>query len=531
MRNLRNSMLMLVFVLTILITGCSTDSSNSNDDTGDNESSGQEAGGTLNIGLDAQPPTLDLPTSGTIATRDVARVMFETLLTTDANNQAVPMLAESVDTTDNQTYTFKLRQGVKFHNDKEMIAEDVIASMERWAGRSSNAGSIFEGATWEAEDDYTVVLTLAQASALALDSMAATKMGAAIMPKEVIDAIPEDGVDEIEEYVGTGPYKFVEWKQDQYIKFERYDDYQAVEAEPDGLSGKKEALFDEIYFHMASDSSTRLTGLQSGDYDFIFGVPYDSYDQLESDPNLKTYLAVNGVEVLKFNSVEGLGTNAELRQVINTGLDINAAMMAAFPSEDLYWLHSGYMDEDLVNWASDAGSEYHNINDQEKAKQMLADMDYDGEPFRILTTRDYAHLYNVAVVVHEQLRGLGINAELEIYDWPTLVDIANNQPDRWEAHMISYSVTSTPPQFLGLDQISGGGVHDERVIDLMSQIETAPTLEEAKEIWDELQLYSWEELLPIIQFGSFHSLYGSSDRIEGITTYSGPVFWNAGFVE
>lgn len=534
MKVYKNLSFMLLFAFIVLMTACSSESSQPEDDVSTesgNEEGSVEAGGVLNIGLDAQPPTLDLPTTGTIATRDVARLMFETLLTTDANNQAVPMLAESVETDDNQTYVFTLREGVTFHNGKEMITEDVIASMERWSERSSNAGRIFEGATWEAEDDYTVILTLAKPSALTLDSLAATKMGAAIMPKEVIDAIPEDGVDEVEEYIGTGPYQFVEWKQDQYIQFERYDDYQPVESEPDGLAGKKEAIFDEIYFHIASDASTRLAGLQSGEYDFVFGVPYDSYEQLESDPNLKSYLAVNGVEVFKFNVNEGPASDVELRKAINTGLDIEAALMGGFPSEDLYWLHSGYMDEDLANWASDAGSEYYNINDPEKAKQMLADMGYDGEPFRIATTRDYGHFYSVAVVIQEQLKELGINAELEIYDWPTLVDIANNQPERWEAYVISFSVVSTPPQFLGLDQRSGGGVHDEHLIELMSQIETAPTIEEAKEIWDELQLYAWEELLPLIQLGSFNNLYGSTDRLEGITTYSGPVFWNAGFVE
>src|SRR5699024_3248288 len=129
-------------------------------------------------------------------------------------------LADSVETEDNQTFNFKLRQGVKFHNDEEMMAEDVIASMERWQETSPLTGSIFDDATWEAEDDYTVTLTLSKPSALTLDTIATVKHAPAIMPKEIVESADAEGVTE---YVGTGPYKLVEWKQDQHIHLERFD--------------------------------------------------------------------------------------------------------------------------------------------------------------------------------------------------------------------------------------------------------------------------------------------------------------------
>src|SRR5699024_447423 len=137
-----------------------------------------------------------------------------------------------------KTYTFNLRKGVKFHNGEEMVADDVVASMERWLEKSSITGNIFDGATWTAEDDHTVVLELETASALTLDTMASSKQSAAIMPKEIIDDAPAEGG---EEYTGTGPYKFVEWKQYSYLKFERNEEYQALDMESDGLAGKKEA--------------------------------------------------------------------------------------------------------------------------------------------------------------------------------------------------------------------------------------------------------------------------------------------------
>src|SRR5690606_25547427 len=107
-----------------------------------------------------------------------------------ADFNTVPMLAESIESDDNQTYTFHLRQGVKFHNGEEMLAEDVVASMYRWMEKSGLTGNIFNDATWTAQDDYTVVLELAQPSSLTLDTMASAKQAAGIMPKETVESAP-----------------------------------------------------------------------------------------------------------------------------------------------------------------------------------------------------------------------------------------------------------------------------------------------------------------------------------------------------
>ena len=270
-------------LLAFLLVGCSSEASSD----GSKTDKSSTKGGELRVALVTQPPTLDQPATTATVSRDTARLMFETLLTTDSNYQAVPMLAESVETSDDgKTYTFHLRKGVKFHNGKEMTSEDVVASMYRWMEKSSIIGPV-EGATFEAKDEYTVVLQLTQPSPLTLDTLASAKMAAAIMPKEVVEAAtPEDGV---AEYIGTGPFKFVEWKQDQLIHFTKFDDYQPVDAKADGLAGRKEALVDDIYFHIVSDASTRLAGLRSGEYDFAYTIPFDNYEQLMTEKNCIRY--------------------------------------------------------------------------------------------------------------------------------------------------------------------------------------------------------------------------------------------------
>ncbi|WP_368654655.1 ABC transporter substrate-binding protein [Ornithinibacillus sp. 4-3] len=515
--NIRKGLFMIMFVSLLFAVACSSDTSDNNTN---NE---QEAGGTLNIAVDASPPSLDQPTSTATNARDTSRLIFESLVTTDSEFSPVPMLAESIETEDNQTFTFHLRQGILFHNGEEMIAEDVIASMERWLEKSSITGNIFNGATWTAEDDYTVVLELQSPSALVLDTIATSKQGAAIMPKEIVDSAPAEGVTE---YIGTGPYKFVEWQQDNYIKFEKYEDYQPLDMEPDGLAGKREALVDEIYFHIVTDPSTRLTGLQTGEYDFVYGVPLDNYEQLQNDPNLETILEPEANNLLGLNNVEGPASDFKLRQAINTALDAETIMMAGYPNEDFYWLDSGYMDVHIANWASTAGSEYYNQNDMEKAKQLLEESEYDGEEFTIITTRDYFYLYNIGVVIQEQLKQLGMNVKLEVYDWPTMLDLRDNKLSEWDGFITSSTTVSTPPQLLVLSSSWAGGVNDDFVGEAMKAIETAPTIEEAHDLWDDLQLYVWEELLPAVQLGGNSTLYGSSSKVQGIETTSGPIFWN-----
>src|SRR5699024_8843955 len=152
--------------------------------------------------------------------------IFEGLMALTSEYESVPMLAESVDQSeDGLTYTFNLRQGVLFHNEKEMKADDVVASMERWLEKNPSLDLLFGGSTWEEQDEYTVVLTLERAVTGVLDALAPTLQAPAIMPKEVIEDADETGV---KEFIGTGPFKFVEWSQDQYIHLTKFDDYQSL---------------------------------------------------------------------------------------------------------------------------------------------------------------------------------------------------------------------------------------------------------------------------------------------------------------
>ena len=206
-----------------------------------------KTGGVFKAAMIGEPPTLDLHTTTAVIVQHITWHIYETLYTYDRNYNAIPLLVESHTVTDKgRTYTFKLRRGVKFHNGKEMTSADVVASLTRW-GRLATPGKQFwknvEGL--EAKDPYTVAMYLKDTSGALLMGLARPNNGAVIYPKEIVDAA---GDNQVKEFIGTGPYRFVEHKPDRHVKLARFKDYAARTDAPDGFGGKRTAYLDEILF-------------------------------------------------------------------------------------------------------------------------------------------------------------------------------------------------------------------------------------------------------------------------------------------
>ncbi|WP_368653850.1 ABC transporter substrate-binding protein [Ornithinibacillus sp. 4-3] len=519
--------LMIVIILGSLLAACSTDSKEPANEQDALEAE-NETGGDLNIAVTAQPPTLDTHlTTATIALQ-IGRNIFETLVTQNETYEAVPMLAESIENSeDGLTYTFNLRQDVKFHNGKEMTSEDVVASMNRWLEQSSRAKMLLSGAVFEAEDSYTVILTLENRASDVLDIMAGQGQFPAIMPKEVIESASEDGINE---YIGTGPFQFEEWRQDQYIHLVKYEDYQSVDGEPSGLAGKKEVLVDNLYYQIVTDSSTRIAGLQTGEYDVAEAIAPDNYEQLKSMSNVDIHLYLSGSNTMFYNKKEGIMTDRKMRQAINAILDMDEIMLASFANEDLYVMDPGYMSPDQTNWSSDAGSESFNQKDLEKGKKLLEEANYNGEEIRLVSTRDYDYNYNAAIVVKEQLEQAGVNVNLEVYDWTSLLEhIAD--PENWDIRFVGIGYVTTPSQLLPLSASNPGWPDDEKVTALLDEIRGSATQADAENLWDELQAYLWNDYVPISLFGHYSAIIGAVDNLEGFKTFQGSIPWNTKVIE
>ena len=530
MRFNKLGLFLLLGILSLLMVACS-DKTNDEGSAKDNASKGGDSeeatftGGDLHIALNTQPPTLDVHMGTTVATRDSARPVFETLVTLNSNYEVKPLLAERFEQSDDGLeITFYLREGVKFHNGKEMKADDVVASLERWIGKSGRAKNTIGEGKFEALNDYTVKLTLPEPSVGVMHVLGAPTQAGGIMPKEVVE---KAGEDPISEFIGTGPYKFVEWKQDQYIKYERNEDYQSPEGTPDGLAGKREVLVDNLYIDFIVDGSTRTAGITTGQYDIGIAMPLDSYEQLESTKSVTNEVALASGMSFIFNEKEGVFKDPAMRLALNMALNKEEILLAGFTSPEFYRLSPGIMFPEQADWHTKAGEENYNPNDPEKAKKMFEDAGYKGETITILTTRDYEYMYNTAIVVKAQLEKIGVKSELDVVDWATLLD-TRNDPSKWDALISTFSTVTDPTQHLIFDPKYAGWNEDEKTAELIGKIRTSPTPADAFPYWEELQKHTWTTHMPYVRIGDFYTLFTYTEDVVGFDQFEGVIPWNVG---
>ncbi len=201
-------------------------------------------GGTLKVAIFGEAPSLDPMFTTATITKNLASQMFEGLVSTDLKLRPQPDLAESYEMSrDGKTATFKLRKGVTFHNGKEMTSADVVASLRRFTTLANRGKAIARRLDdIKAPDKYTVVMTFKQPTGRLPLFLA---MGEEIiMPEEIATKYMKE---QFKEYVGTGPFKFVERQPDRFTRFTRFDNYAAQPGEPNGWVGRKTAYLDELH--------------------------------------------------------------------------------------------------------------------------------------------------------------------------------------------------------------------------------------------------------------------------------------------
>lgn len=518
-------LLMIMMVLMLAACQSNQDENEPEESTNEGQNEGtSEDGQVLHIALNAQPPTIDPLISTATVSRDIALQIFEPLITINAGLQPAPMLAESYEISeDGKTITFQLREGVKFHNDQEMTAEDVVASMERWQNISSRAKSAFSQSTFKADGDYTVVLEMDKPNRTALAVLSSSTQFPAIMPKEVVEA---SGDEPVTDYIGTGPFKFNEWKQDQYIKLEKFADYVPRDEPSDGPAGKREALVDEIMFMIATDSSTRIAGVKSGEYDIATTIPFNNYDQIESDDQVNAYMEPSGFNIVVFNKKEGPFADQKIRQAVAATLDMEAILQASFNDEQFYRLNPGLMLEQQADWYTDAGKENYNQNDPEKGKALLEEAGYNGEEVTFITSREYEDFYNASVVIKEQLEAIGMKVNLEVFDWASVVE-KQGDPGAYDAFITGFGINTDPTQFLFLNSKNewAGWTQSDEIDQLIEDIRASGSEEEALEIYEQLQIEAWN-YLPVLKLGDKNFLYAVNNNIEGFQDVIGMALWN-----
>jgi len=487
-------------------------------------------GGTLRYAAVSEPAPLDVMLTTAGVSLVVGMHIFEALYTLDSHFEPQPMLAEGETIEDGgKTIIITLRQGVHFHNGKEMTSKDVVASMNRWAQYGVRGKLLFvEGASVEASGTYEITIKLPQPNGAWKNLLGHLEGGAAIYPSEIAEKATDQPIEQAD-YIGTGPYMFKEWRPNRHIEVVRFDGYDARSNPGDGYAGKREANFDAIQFVPVPDVGTRVSGVQAGDYDYAETISGDLYDQLSADSSVAIRMSGAPLFGLFFtNSKEGiLKDNYKLRQAIQMALGKDQALHVSFGPEAL-WDAQGSIFPKGNFWYTEAGSERYNQHDAVKAKELAAEAGYDGTPIRLLTSTNYQTHFDQATVFVRQLAEAGINVQLIVVDWATLLKM-RAEPSQWDIFVTHHGGPPDPILITFLNSGYPGWWNSPEIEQLKMDFTGTADLAERKAVWEKIQVLFYEQV-PAIKVGDAYSYDLMSPKLQGIgPQIFWPTFWNASF--
>jgi peptide/nickel transport system substrate-binding protein len=516
------SKIKIITVILVLLLTLSACSGNGGTATTTAPGTTPEYKDTLIIATTAQPPTLDGSLTASQVSLTIAGNIFEQLYTMNKDYEPTPDLAESYTVSDDGlVYTFKLREGVKFHNGKEMTADDVVASMNRWLEVSARGKTLLGGTVFAKVDDYNVTMTVPKVTSDIMTIIATRTFFPVIMPKEVIESATAEGV---KEYIGTGPYKLQEWKQDQYIHLVKYDEYTTIPGESSAYSGLKSAATPNLFFYFVQDHSTRIAGMKTGEYDIIENVPLENYDELNTADGVVLFSKPSGSLNAFFNTQQGVLADVKMRQAVMAALSMDEIMLASYADTAHFTLDPGYMNLNQPQWAVKTGSEFYNQKNTDKAKQLMAEAGYAGETINLLTTPDYQEMYTATLVVQEQLRQAGFTVEVISQDFPSFMSTKGDF-GRWNIFITSNGYNIIPPMILAVNSSWAGFDAPEVALGLKA-IREAGSNEEAQQAWADLQQFMYE-YGSSTAIGHYKTSMATRDSVDGFVFFDLPIYWNA----
>ncbi|MEX2446031.1 MAG: ABC transporter substrate-binding protein [Dehalococcoidia bacterium] len=491
----------------------------------------QSVGGTFTAALASGPPTLDVITSTAGATRRSTWFFLESLITYDENFVPAPLLAERWDVSDDgRTYTFHLKQDVTFHDGQTMTSADVIASIDRYMAISPRASSFENVVSYEATDDHTVVFTLDRPSASFLDALAYPVAYLAIMPASVIEG---KGVGELpwQEMVGTGPYRLADYRPDDLVRFERFDDYHSTEGATDGLTGNKTAYFDTVVLRLVPEAGARMAGLETGEYDFAQDIPFTEYERLVSNAEIEPYvLRPERWTVLDFNYCDPLSQSLDFRRAVQYALDMDAIGTVQASGVDEFYRVQGSLFFTESPWHTEVGTEPYNIRDLEQARAYLEASPYDGEEVVLLTNRNFDYMFNAILVAADTLeRDLGMNVRVDILDWPAQRAMWVDTPG-WHIDVTGFlsQASFAPDAYASIyHSDSNRKCHaNEELDELFVAAASAPDDATRRNLYDEIQATFYDDVTAIKTVDLF-GLHGMRSDIQGFAPwYNITRFWN-----
>ena len=387
------SLLLLAGLLCAVLTGCG-------DGSAEETPEDRAAANAITVGI-AQDldDSLDPHKTVKAGTREVMFNVFEGLMKPTPDGELTPAIAENYTVSeDHKTYTFTLREGVKFHNGDTVTAEDVVYSINRCAAATETgivqveAFSVIEAV--EAVDERTVAITISEPSNEFISYLTTA-------------VLPADYTEQDTAPVGTGPFRFVSRTAQDSIVLERFEDYWGTPAQ-----------LDKVTLKIIENADSLMMSLQSGAIDLCSHLTSTQVDQLGDDFTVAEG-TMNLVQALYLNNAVAPFDDVRVRQALSYAVDKQGIIDLAFDGygspigSSMYPAFGKYFDEDLTD--------YYEYN-PEKAKELLAQAGYpDGFEMTITVPSNYKPHMDTAEVLVQQLAAVGVTATILPVEWESWV--------------------------------------------------------------------------------------------------------------
>jgi peptide/nickel transport system substrate-binding protein len=473
-------------------------------------------------------------------TRDHGYMVYDTLLAEDANFKIQPQMADWKVSDDKLTYTFTLRDGLKWHDGTPVTAEDCVASLKRW-GRNDGMGQKLMDftASIEATDARTITLKLKEPYGLVLESIGKpSSLVPFMMPKRLAETPPGQ---QIKEQIGSGPFKFVQAEFQPGVKavYEKNRDYVPRKEPPSWTSGGKVVKVDRVEWITMADAQTAVNALQSGDIDFMENPSWDILPVLSANPDLKLEILNKlGYQTLgRMNFLYPPFDNVKVRRAALLAMNQKDVMDALVGNPEYYRI-CGAIFVCGTPLASDVGAEsLVKGNGMAEAKKLLAESGYDGTPVVLLAPGDVLTLKAQPIVAAQLLRNAGFKVDVQATDWQTVVTRrASQKPPKeggwnifftnWVGADVVNPVANMSVGGRGKNGGWFGWAEDAKVEALRDAFARSSSPEEQKKIADEIQKENYDQVI-YIPLGQY--LIPSAWRksltgvLDGPAT---PIFWN-----
>lgn len=458
------------------------------------------------VGVINEHMSMDQFTDNVDPNHSIKQLMYNGLLEYTQDGELIPGLAESWEISDDVTeFTFHLRKGVKFHNGREFVANDVKQSLE-WA-KDPNSGCFF-GSLYEPIDeikiidDYTIRMKISDPNIAFLHSLASGKR-----PIVAMEQYNEDN--SIDVPIGTGPYKFVEWVRDDHLTFAKFDEFWGGELH-----------VDRFIFKPIPDSTVRATAVKTREIDWAHTLAYEDVLQYRQNPSDDYFFGIDDKALMEVGGItmdvtEPPFDDLRVRQAVAYALDKSAIREGVYkglgyPTKSYY--RSGF-------WSSPNAYEY--PYDSEKAKKLLVEAGYpDGFDTTIHTLSTMEATNDMAVMMQGYLKEVGINATIFAEEEAMWADTeARGDFDMHIAFTIVLPDPDTMYTILAISDAVYPGWHghytNPRIDELCIEGRKEQNMDKRKEYYDEVADIMNREVA-VIWIGASMQSYGHGSHIDGI---------------